>query len=141
MGPDDRRVWQAALKTGKLEYDRFEYDVRLGGRGADQVPDGHDLKVLYLSLLKKRVDVVAWRGKVPTLIEVKGVASFSALGQCLGYSWLWKKEMPTSNDVGMLCVCAAVDPDLRPVFDAYGVKLLVLPSDVGAEILTRVPRL
>lgn len=137
MGPADKRVWEAALDAHIIEYDRYEYDVRLGGEASHLVPDEHELKPMWLTLLKKRVDVVAWRGKVPTVIEVKEVASFAALGQCLGYGWLWRKEMPTGIPVGMMCVCAVSDPDLSPVFAAYGVDVVALPPERAALVLAR----
>lgn len=137
MGPADADVWESALRAKLVEADRYDYDVRLGGSLALHIDDGHVLKPMWATLLRKRVDVVAWTGETPVLIEVKPVASFAALGQCLGYGWLWKKERGSLSSVSLACVCAIADPDLLPVFEAYGVKVISLPAVQAEQVLLR----
>lgn len=133
MGPLDARVWRLALSSGLVKADKFEYDVRLGGAGAHLVEDAHPHKGMWLTLLRKRVDVIAWTGDQATVIEVKPVGSFAALGQALAYAWLYKKEQrPKLPPIAAVC-CAVVDPDLRPIFAAFGVQVLELPLALAQE--------
>lgn len=140
MGPGDTRVWQAALEHGLFPADRFEYDVRFGGLTPAGPATGDVQAGMWENLIKKRVDVVAWRGKQPWIVEVKPVASFSALGQCLGYGWMAKAERPELRSVRLAVVCAICDRDLKPVFEAYGISVVALPYAVALRLLTRKHR-
>jgi len=135
MGPADARVWRAALELNLVSFEKLEYDVRLGGLGAALIPDAHEHKRMWETLLRKRIDVVGWRRGVPWLVEVKPVAGFSALGQCLGYGFLWSKERGATPKPRLMTVCAVSDPDLMPVFALYGVSVVALPSEVAEALL------
>lgn len=119
-----------------FSFDRYEYDVKLAGWSAGVIPTDHTHRAMWESLLKKRIDVVAWTGEQPTILEVKPVASFAALGQCLGYGFLWAAEKPGLRKARLGVVCARVDPDLSACFSAYGVRVWQLPPDVGDQLLT-----
>lgn len=128
MSPGDRAVWAQALTTGQLGFDRYEYDVALGGCGANDVEDDHELKPMWAQLCKKRIDVVGWRDDQPTIIEVKPYAGFSAFGQVLGYGWLWQAEARSLEPASLLVVCSRLDPDLGAFFCHHGVSVLVVPE-------------
>lgn len=130
MGPQDTRIWRLALLHGLMPADRYEYDVKLGGQAASLVPAEHPQSGMWVELMRKRVDVVAWRSGVPWLIEVKGVASFSALGQCIGYRSLWWQERGRQPAPVAACVCAVTDPDLVRTYDENGVRMVPLSSDL-----------
>jgi hypothetical protein len=136
MGPNDVRVWAVALMLGLVKFERVEYDVRLGGAGADLVDKEHVHKAMWETLLRKRVDVVGWNGLTPTVIEVKPVAGFAALGQCIGYRYLWRKEKPETKDPRAMCVCAIADPDLASVFACEDVQVVALPPDLVESVLS-----
>jgi len=136
MGPADTRVWQAVLRLGLAKFDRVEYDVRLGGSGSELVAGHEQHKPMWESLLQKRVDVVGFRGKETFVVEVKPVAGHSALGQCIAYRELWVKEKPGAVKPRAMCVCALVDPDLAPIFQAYGVDVVVLPAGLADDVLS-----
>lgn len=116
--------------------DFYEYDIRLGGMTATGTASEDPHVEMWAILTKKRVDVVAWRGSTPWLVEVKPVASFSALGQCLGYGFMWAKEKPGLVKPRLACVCAVCDRDLKPCFSSYGVSVLELPPSVAEVLLT-----
>ncbi len=127
MGAADVRVWRMALDRGLIQADRFEYDVRLGGCACSLVPRDHEQWVMWETLLKKRVDVVAHTRKGEMLIEVKPVASFGGLGQALGYGDLWQRERGAWPHAGVAVVCEFVDPDLEATFRRFGVAVYTLP--------------
>jgi len=108
-------------------FERYEYDVCLGGQNAERVAADHELKPMWVTLCQKRIDVVGWTGTKATLIEVKPVAGFSALGQIIGYGWLWNKEKVASSFPSLLVVCEFLDADLAGVFAELAVRVLVVP--------------
>ena len=136
MGPLDSAVWRLVLEHGLFPSDRYEYDVRLGGSKSLLVDDSHELKPMWETLLRKRVDVVAWSGQSPTLVEVKPVASFAALGQCLGYRFLWRAERGGEGPVRMACACAVVDEDLRGLFESLEIRLVCLPVALAEQVFS-----
>jgi len=136
MGPVDTRIWQAALALGLMPAESYEYDVRLGGVAALGIDPEHHLREMWETLLRKRIDVIAWRNGVAWIIEVKPVASFAALGQCLGYGDMWKREKPKGQLVRLACVCAVRDPDLVPTYQRLGVEVVSLPESVALEVLS-----
>lgn len=137
MGPADARVWQAHLDAHTLQPGTLDYDVRLGGVGADLVDREHEQFPMWLTLLKKRVDVAATIDGVPWLIEVKPIAGFSALGQVLGYCDLWEREKGSKPKPVPCVCCALVDPDLVATFERYGVLVYALPRDQAERLLSR----
>lgn len=137
MGPADSRVWQAHLTLQSVPSGRLDYDVRLGGVGAELVDREHEHFPMWLTLLKKRIDVVVHYENAVKLIEVKPIAGFSALGQALGYCDLWEREKGSKPKPVPCVCCAIVDPDLTPTFERYGVLVYALPRDLAEEILSR----
>jgi len=72
------------------------------------------------------VDVVIERADEVVIVEVKGVAGMSAVGQLLGYEALWVKERGTSRPVHLLLVCESVEADMKGVFDWYEIEVVEL---------------
>jgi len=128
MSSSDCKIWSRALSLGLVCFDRYEYDVCLGGKAAAKVPHEHELKPMWDSLCKKRIDVIGWTGKEATIIEVKPSAGFAALGQILGYAWLWTREHPDVTTARPIIVCDYLDEDLPEFFAHLGISVLQLPA-------------
>lgn len=135
MGPGDVRVWVKATELSLIPGERFDYNVRLGGSGAESVDRTHEHYGMWLTLMCKRVDVVAWVAGQPWLIEVKPIGSFAALGQALGYCDLWEREKGNKPKPVPCVVCAYADPDLIETFERYGVRVISLPMEVRESCL------
>jgi hypothetical protein len=121
MSRADTAVWRAFLGTNAVGFDSLEYDVAVGGKAANLVPDDDELAPMWQSLVKKRIDAVGVRvGEVWT-IEVKPLANMAALGQALSYAYLYKAEGRTQLRVRPVIVADRVDVDVVPIFLAYEV--------------------
>ena len=134
LSQEDTAVWEQFVTTAAVAGKRAEYDVRLGGRGLDQVDKEHSHFPMWAALIKKRVDVVLWDGETPWLIEVKPVASFSALGQVLGYGDLWERERRSAHAPKLIVACRACDEDLRPTFGRFGIEVWTMPSAMSDRL-------
>lgn len=140
MGPQDSAVWAQILTLGLMPAERLDYDTRLAGALAEEVETDHPHFPMWLTLLQKRVDVVAWRKGIPWLVEVKPQAGFAALGQALGYCDLWEREKGTQPKP-VPCVCCAVcDRDLEATFSRYGVEVVSLPVEIAEQVLSGLRR-
>ena len=121
MLPAEIAVYKAWLRLHQAEYDRFEYNVRVGP-GFDPgggVPD--NIRTMSIANTKKRIDALAWSGSAPTIIEVKDRAGLSAIGQLLGYRVHWQLENPHAIPPKMLLVANRLAPGVQEVLQAHNV--------------------
>ena len=129
MLPREILVFKSWLRLHEKEFDRFEYNVRLG-EGTDPGPQfPEETRRMGIMNSQKRVDAVGWNGDQPTLIEVKDRAGFSAIGQLAGYDALWRHANPTSPAPKLLLVCNRFTNDILPVLQRQGIELAVVEAD------------
>jgi hypothetical protein len=129
MLPREILVFQSWLKQHEMEYDRFDYNVRLGG-GFDPGPTWDEaIRRMAIANTQKRVDAVGYQGNLVSLIEVKDRAGFSAIGQLVGYEALWLHENPGAQQPRLILVCNRFAPDILPVLQKQGIELNVVEAD------------
>jgi len=129
MSPFDTKVWTAFLETHFMPLSDIVYDVALGGKSARHVRADDDLKEMWESLIKKRLDVAFTSKGVVWCVEVKPLANMAALGQVLTYAFLWNAEGRSETEARAMVICSRVDEDLEAVFRFFDVTvILVLPS-------------
>jgi hypothetical protein len=105
------------------EYDRVSFSVRVGeGQtpGAD-LPAGVARSVAYSS--KKRIDVLAWQGNTPTIVEVKERITPAVLGQLLTYRQLLLEEQPNVDAPRLVAIGRYSDPDTLRTLSAQGIDV------------------
>ena len=119
MLPAEIAVWRAWLRLHQGEYDRFDYNERVGP-GFDPggaVPDY--IRTMSIKNTRKRIDVVAWQGSQPLIVEVKDRAGLSAIGQLLGYRVHWRLEHPQDTPPKMLLVANRLADGMVEVLRAH----------------------
>src|SRR5271168_3672773 len=108
--PGEATVLRQWLTLHQQAYTSFEYNVRIGP-GLDPGPGVPDnIRQMAIENSQKRIDVVAWQGSQPTLIEVKERASLGASGQLIGYQILWNQEHANTVPPKLLIVARQVTP-------------------------------
>jgi hypothetical protein len=113
--PPEIAVWRAWLRLHQAEYDRFDYNARVGP-GFDPGPAAPDyVRTAAIAITRKRIDAVAWQGNTPLIIEVKTRAGFSAIGQLVGYLVHWRLEHANAPDPRMLLVAGRLAPGVEDV--------------------------
>jgi hypothetical protein len=131
MLPTEIAVWRAWLRLHQAEYDRFEYNVRVGP-GFDPGPGVHpNDRKMASDITRKRIDALAWQGDNPTLIEVKERAGLSAVGQLLGYVVHWKIEHPNNTNPRALLVASRIAPGVKEVLQAHGLNYELVAVQYG----------
>ena len=121
MLPAEIDVWRAWLRLHQAEYDRFDYNARVGP-GFDPgggVPDY--IRQMSIKNTKKRIDAVAWAGSQPLIVEVKVRAGLSSIGQILGYRVHWRLENPHAPPPKMLLVANRLAEGVQEVLQAHDV--------------------
>ena len=111
MIPDEVAVWRGWLQQHESEYDRYDYNVRVGA-GDDPGPTfSQAQRQGIIASTQLRIDAVAWQGTQATLIEVKQNAQPAAIGQLLTYLALWMVANPSAAKPNLLLVASSITPD------------------------------
>lgn len=138
MSVYDAVVWRAFLECGVVQFLSLEYDARVGGAHCKTCPESEPLHPMWSTLLYKRVDVIAETADSIWCVEVKPLASMSALGQALAYTSMLRKQRAMEKPARPVVVCSRVDEDVAPVFIEFGVSVVVVASSasgVGARVV------
>lgn len=132
MLPAEARRWDAFLSRFGVPDGEISYDVHLG-EGAPVNPDWPEWMIgMVWALSTHRLDVVIERPNEVIIIEIKGVAGMSAVGQLLGYEALWLSDRGAARPVRLLLVCERVEADMRGVFSFYEIEVVEM-GDVTVD--------
>lgn len=120
------REW---LKLHEQEYDRFDYNVRIGA-GVDPGPGWpQEIRSMAIQNTQLRVDAVGWSGLQPTIIEVKDRAGASAVGQLVTYEAVWEKDQLSALPPKLLLITNRVQQNILPLIAKSGINLQVVQAD------------
>ncbi len=138
--PRETLVIKAWLKLHEAEYERFDYNMRIG-EGNDPGPGYSDAIRRDMVLLSQmRVDAVAWKGNLATLLEVKDRATPSAVGQLISYAHVWQLQFPANPSPLLLLVCAAFAPNIVPAVRELRITLEVVDVDFSVLAVPKAER-
>lgn len=114
------------LSDNRDNYDRVTFNARLGP-GHD-APEHYDpaVREAIRANSQKRVDIAAWRGEQPFIIELKDRIGFAVLGQLLGYQALWMKDDPASLQPKLIAAGWTIMTDCQEVFESFGIAVELL---------------
>jgi hypothetical protein len=127
--PEEILVLRAWLALHQGEYDRFDYNMRIG--------QGIDPGAAYSAEVRKqavmntqlRIDAVAWKGTQPSIIEVKRRTTPSNVGQILTYDSVWRQEFPGGPAPILRLVCNTFAPHILPRVREANIFLDVVTVD------------
>jgi hypothetical protein len=123
MKPEDIAVWERFVAKNPAYFDTCDYHVHVG-EGAETNPEHpEEIQRDHTALTQKKIDVVGYRGKLPTIVEVKPVANMRALGQMLVYERLYLDDHPELVSVPLIVVCGAVERDTDALFFEHMIAL------------------
>ena len=130
----ERIVLEAWLAKHSAEFGRFDHNVALGP-GHDPGPTFPDnIRQMSMQNSKRKVDVVAWVGERPTLIEVKERATPSAIGQLLTYAHLWEQETVYTGTPNLKIICARVSPGVIEAAQKVGISVEIVVADFSSVV-------
>lgn len=120
------REW---LKLHESEYDRFDYNMRIGA-GVDPGPGWpQEIRQMAVANSQLRLDAVGWQGVQPTIIEVKDRAGASACGQLVTYEAVWLKDQLSPLPPKLLLITNRVQQNILPLLEKAGIELQVVQAD------------
>ncbi len=132
MNVDEILVWREYLRLHETDFDRFNYNVRIGS-GSDpgaEFPD--NIRKMAIALSQLRLDAVGFQGEAPTIFEVKRNAGPQNVGQLLTYNAVWTRTRLSAAPPILVLVCADFTPNILPVIQDTGIRLERLQVDFSS---------
>jgi hypothetical protein len=113
LAPEDEKIWRRFIDQNPLFFSSVDYDFRVGeGRDYSEFPDDiYKKDMIHLS--QKRIDVIGYKLNEAYIIELKPKATFSAIGQVIGLTELYKRENPTNPNVKSVIITDEILPDMN----------------------------
>lgn len=92
---EDVILWERFIDQQPTAFDYCDYDIHVG-EGMEIDPSWPpEIQRMATILSQFRIDVIGWKGNIPTIIEVKPKAASKALGQIILYRSLFLKTFPS----------------------------------------------
>ncbi len=137
MNVDEVLLWRVWLGSHQGEFDRFDYNVRIGQHV--RVPEGtpENIAKMARDLTMLRLDAVGWQGDQPTLFEVKRFLTPANLGQLLVYEAAWPETFPHTREPLLRMVCSDFTANILPLVRKAKVIVDVVAVDVAILRPTR----
>lgn len=121
-------VIRAFLLAHLREFDRIVFGKRVG---QGEPPDPTHLPAIQRQTTlntQKRIDILAFRGAQPIIIEVKQRVTPAALGQILTYQHHYAEENPDAPEPELWIVGRTIDADTLAVISARGITVFLYPD-------------
>ena len=124
--PPDKPLWGLFLDKYAAQFERFYYNVRVGGPDISKVKADYAMAKMWYASTAKRIDVLAERTDEIWIIEVASSPYLRAVGQILSYHFLWDLDPKINKPVKDVLLCYNIDSDLRKVLTQYKVQIITI---------------
>lgn len=126
MLPPDVPLWHLFLDRYAPNFERFFYNVRVGGPDLTNVIADEAMKKMWYASTAKRIDAIGEKNEEIWIIEVASSPYLRAVGQCLSYRLLWEEDPKIAKPAKMVLLCYFIDSDLRKVLEHYKVMIITI---------------
>jgi len=124
--PAESILWAVWLRDHAADYDRFVYDVRVGGGRPVDITLPPEIQEMARTLTKKRIDAVGYQGTTPTIFEVSPRAGLKVYGGIQLYGVLYRDTFTYTGPLNLAVVVEHIDPDIDRQLRAIGVTVYVV---------------
>lgn len=129
MQVDEILVWRNWLALHQGEFDRFDYNVRIG-TGLDPGPAfPQNIRDMAIAIRSLRLDAVGYKGATATIFEVKRRAGPENVGQLLTYRAVWIAQALSPAPPALVLVASDVMTHILPVVQQSQIQLVIVPTD------------
>lgn len=128
MLPPDVPLWHLFLDHHAWEFERFFYNVRVGGPDISLIEGDLAIAKMWYAATAKRIDVIAEKKNELWIIEVASAPYIRAVGQCVSYPFLWNQDPKIDKPAKMVLLCYHLDADLERILKNYSVNIIKMPT-------------
>jgi hypothetical protein len=126
MAAADITIWNQYLEKNPEAFDLVSYDVAIGEGAQFDLSEFAGNVAGLNRLYQRRIDVLARRGGITTVVELKPRASTSAIGQVVGYHSILQRDNPELQLSRPLIITDQLLPEMQFLADAAGVDIHVV---------------
>ena len=123
---EDSEIWTRFVYKFPGRFDTVNYDIKVGSGIDSPRITNNKMRTYWQNLTKKRIDVVAFKDNITTIIEVKKKIRLFTLGQILGYHFLYLREHVQERPVNMLIVGGTIDLDDIDILNHYHMPYIIV---------------
>ena len=138
MQTADQLIWRAWLAANGANYDRFDYNVRVGAGVTPPESLEEPWRSASIDASRLRADVIGWQAGTPTIFEVERYAKGDAIGQLLAYRAAFELEAAGSLAPTLALVCGDYSRAILPALAEHLITLYVFPVDFSSLAPARV---
>lgn len=124
-------IWNAFVRNVRLPKGTLYYGARVGRPIPAQAGESSWVTSVRQMTSRKRLDVVLRTPEAWWMFEVKVRAGLSAVGQAIGYEFLFSQAIAGETPVMSVLVCDYVTPDVDIICAHEGIGLYVVHWRVG----------
>lgn len=124
-------VIRAFLQEYITHFDRLEFGKRVGAGEPPDPTAPPNIQRQTLLNTQKRIDILAWKGRNPTIVEIKYRITPAALGQILTYRHHLLQDVPNAPEPEMVVVGQSSDADTTAALNAHGVTVILYPDAIA----------
>ena len=128
MLPADVPLWHRFLDRYASNFERFFYNVRVGGPDISKIEGDEVLKRMWYLNTAKRIDAIGEKENELWIIEVASSPYLRAVGQMLTYHFLWDLDPKINKPIKDVLLCYYLDSDLEKVLKHHKVEVLTIPT-------------
>ena len=129
MLPADVPLWHRFLDRYASNFERFFYNVRVGGPDVSTIEGDEVLKRMWYLNTAKRIDAIGEKENEIWIIEVASSPYLRAVGQMLTYHFLWNLDPKINKPVKDVLLCYYLDSDLEKVLKHHGVSVIAIDRE------------
>ncbi|MBA7569123.1 hypothetical protein ES708_10861 [subsurface metagenome] len=125
----DVPVWDSWIRTHGHYFSGIDYDIHVGQGLEPDKDQSYQLQQMWVSLTRKRIDVVGYRPGEIWLIEVKDRPTVAVIGQCLSYQILYGIDFSPATPPIPCLVAGSIEADIETVLVYFGIRYWDLSDD------------
>lgn len=124
--PAESNLLRAWLKDHGRDFDRAEFDVRLGNGATPPADADDELKDMMRRGTQLRADCILYLDQNAVIVEVKRRGGGGAMGQLLTYRTLYMAMHPERPAPSMQLVTQSITEEVAAIFEAHGASVAVV---------------
>ena len=122
----DKIIWEKFIRRYPEWFEEVSYDVNIGEGVVLNYDWSEKDSDWAKKITQKRIDVVGYKGKNITIIEIKKRVELGTLGQLLGYKFLYEKENDLIGKTIFLLITEMIGKDDNDIMNDYSIPVIVV---------------
>ena len=126
LAKNEVQIWDRFIKQNPEWAERADYDVPCGEHDILPADTPQHTKEDWDYLRSWKIDVVAYKGRIPFIIEVRPRANLGAIGEIVSKATMFMEEHPEFSEVEPIIITDQERPNMRELCDHNDIGYIVI---------------